>query len=73
MEPEDAPLGYLQKLRDLGLIPAVEHNDDTPVEPRAIDPLRNRRPIGVEWDLSSDEIFRLSVNVIELERRRGYR
>ncbi len=51
-------------------LPTEEHEDDDLVEPRFIDEKRNRPLVS---DLTPDEMFRLSVNCVELERRRGYR
>jgi len=67
MSPEEIEA----RLRSLGLdsVPA-----NCPIEARYIDPLRADRPLlSQDWDLTADELFRLAVNVVELERRRGYR
>ena len=67
MSPEEIEA----RLRSLGL-DAVPAN--CPIEASYIDPLRSDRPLlSQDWDLTPDEMFRLAVNCIELERRRGYR
>jgi hypothetical protein len=67
MSPEEIEA----RLRSLGLDAATA---DIRIEPRCIDPLRADRPLlSQDWDLTADELFRLAINVVELERRRGYR
>lgn len=67
MSPEEIEA----RLVALGLSPA---SADTRIEPRYIDPLRADRPLFLkDWPLTTDEEFRLNVNVMELEKRRGYR
>lgn len=76
MAPEDpppVPIDVTARLRAMGLIPGQSIPSDIPIEPRCIDPTRNRPLLSQDWDLTPDEMFRLAVNCIELERRRGYR
>lgn len=61
------------KAATAGLPATSEHTDGTPVERKAIDPNRTRQAIDSVVDLTVDEVFRLAINVVELERRRGYR
>lgn len=72
-EAGQPPLDVAARLRHMGLIPDTEHTDSTPVEPRAIDPTRTRQRPDADYDLDAATMFKLAVNVIELERRRGYR